>query len=116
MVRQAHHDRVFPTFLSEVEGQAQGDRFLACRRMESTLQCLYNHGPINNNEGRHFRPVSSTGQTPPGIQVFLKDWMCSLASLTPPPFGRPDQVWNDGLGEVSLLGTTEGSLTFPQFF
>ncbi len=26
VVRQAHHDRVFPSVLSEVEGQAQGER------------------------------------------------------------------------------------------
>ena len=33
---------VFPNVLSEVEGRAQHER--------EDLQCLYNYGPINNNE------------------------------------------------------------------
>jgi hypothetical protein len=28
VVRQAHHDRFFPNVLSQVDGRAQGERFL----------------------------------------------------------------------------------------
>jgi len=35
VVRQAHHDRFSPNILSEVEGQAQGERVLAfCEERE----------------------------------------------------------------------------------
>ena len=39
VVRQAHHDRFFPNILSEVEGQAQGERFFAfCEEGEGEIQ------------------------------------------------------------------------------
>ncbi len=31
----------------------------------------------------------------PAYRQAGRRWMCSLASLTPHPCGRPDQVWND---------------------
>ena len=55
------------------------------------------HREIDYNGARHSRPgVNSSGN--PG-----KYWMCSLALLTPPPFGRPGQARNDNIKKIYTI-------------